>query len=209
MAIPATKYTYQENRRLGIKSAPAIYHGIDTKLFCPAAEPHTDRLLFAGRIAPQKGVLEAVKIARAAHQKLDIVGKVNAANEAYWQQILRLVDGDQIRYLGHKSQTELVGLMQQAKAFLFPMQAPEPFGQTTIEAQACGTPVIISDMGASNELVQDGKSGFLAKTEADFVRAIQKIDQINREDCRRHAQRFNIHDMAAQYIDLYKKLSAA
>jgi glycosyltransferase involved in cell wall biosynthesis len=204
--VPPTHYMAREDKRLGIPAAETIHHGIDLGLFKPGSEPAGDRLIFVGRISPNKGALEAVNIARAAKQPLDIVGKINQTDKPYWQQIEPLVDGEQIRYLGPKTQTEVVGLFQTAKAFVFPSQAQEAFGQVTIEAQACGTPVIISDVGASRELVDHGKSGFVAKSEADYIEAINNIGKIDRGDCRRFAEQFDLRAMVESYEELYLKL---
>lgn len=206
VAVPPTRYLAEENKKLGILSTDTIPHGIDLNLFKPTAKPIGDRLIFVGRIAPHKGVLEAVQIARTTHQDLDIVGKVKETDQAYWQRISPLIDGKHIKYLGPKTQTEVAALLREAKALIFPTQAPEAFGQVTIEAQACGTPVIINDLGASKELVDHGKSGFMVKTEAEYAEAIDQIGNIDRNYCRKFAEQFDIDTMFNSYELLYKKL---
>lgn len=206
LAVPPTHFMFEENNKIGIPSAEPIHHGIDLNLFAPSNEPPNDRLIFVGRIAPDKGVLEAVQIARVTGQKLDIVGRVKEKDNAYWQQIEPFVDGEQIKYLGAKTQPEIALLFSKAKAFIFPSKAPEAFGLVTIEAQACGTPVIISDVGASRELVDDGRSGFIAKSDSDYIEAIRNIESIDRTYCRKFAQQFDLQTMVDSYDQLYKKL---
>jgi glycosyltransferase involved in cell wall biosynthesis len=207
-AVPPTEYMLQEDKRLGIFSLGAIHHGIDLNLFKPWSVKPSDnsRFIFIGRISPRKGVLEAAQIAHAAGVGLDIVGKINHVDEEYWETIDPLVDGREIRYLGTKSQKEVCVLFQQAKAFLFPSLEPEAFGLVTIEAQACGSPVIISDIGAASELVIDGKTGFIVSSRQQYLSAIKNIDKIDRAYCREFAKRFDIKDMADEYLKLYKKL---
>lgn len=205
-SVPPTAYMAEKLRELGMQAAKTIYHGIDLELFKPTDSAKSNRFIFVGRIAPHKGVGEAVQIAKAAHINLDIVGKVNQIDQPYWQTILPHVDGEKIRYLGPKNQKEVAALMASAKAMIFPAQIIESFGQTTIEAQACGTPVIIQDIGASGELVQPEKTGFLVTSQAEYLEAIQKIDRLNPDDCRSFAETFDQHTMAASYEELYMKL---
>lgn len=206
VAVPPTHYMSEENKKLGILSDEVIPHGIDLDLFSPSEQPVSDRLIFVGRVAPHKGVLEAVQIARAAGQKLDIVGRIKDTDLPYWQKIEPLLDGDRIKYLGPKTHPEIAQLLSKARALVFPSQIPEAFGQVTIEAQACGTPVIISDVGASKEVVDHGKSGFVVKTKAEYIEAIDKLDTIDRRYCRQFAEQFDIDKMANNYDQLYKKL---
>jgi len=207
LAVPPTNFMYQQNKELGVPSAETIYHGIDLELFSPKDVPLSDRLLFVGRVTPDKGVEEAIKIARDLNQKLDIVGRVKEKDAGYWQQLAPLVDGEQIRYLGPKTQAELAVIFSQAKALVFPTKEPEAFGLVTVEAQACGTPVVISDIGPSKELVDHGKSGFVVKTLDEFTAAIRNIDSIDRKYCRQFAQKFDIREMANHYDRLYSQLS--
>jgi glycosyltransferase involved in cell wall biosynthesis len=198
-----------EDKKLGIRSAETIPHGIDLSIFRPSDEPVSDRLIFVGRISPQKGVLEAVRIAQAANQKLDIVGRIRDKDMEYWNGIEPYIDGEQIRFLGPKSQPEVARLFSRAKALIFPTQISEAFGLVTVEAQACGTPVIINDIGASRELIDNDKTGFLVGSEAEYMEAINNIGTIDRNDCRQFAQRFDLNEMADSYDRLYERLIAS
>ena len=204
--VPVTHFMEEEDARLGIPTAKMLYEGVDLSLFKPSTMPRSDRLIFVGRISPNKGVREAVQLTRMAGQALDIVGKVNDADIAYWKEVLPLVDGEKIKYLGSKSQTEVAQLFASAKAFLFPSQEPEAFGQVTIEAQACGTPVIISDVGASKELVQQGMTGFVCKTEKEYLEALDSVTAIDSSTCRSFAKQFDIGVMVREYENLYKNI---
>jgi glycosyltransferase involved in cell wall biosynthesis len=205
-AVPVTDYMLAMNRTLGIRSVDRIYHGIDLDTFTPSGTPKSNRFIFVGRIAPHKGVREVITLAKKAGVALDIIGKINTSDEAYWNTCLPDVDGEQIRYIGALPQEKVATALASAKAFLFSSQALEAFGQVTIEAQACGTPVVINDIGASSELVVNGKTGFVVSTDTEFIHAIGQIDSINPEDCRAYAEKFDVHAMAQQYEDLYKSL---
>lgn len=206
VAVPVTHLMQQTNRKLGIPATAPIYHGIDLSLFHPNQDAMTtSRLLFVGRIHPGKGVDKAIRYAIAAGAELDIVGKVNDSEREYWQELQPAIDGDVIRYLGPKRQTEVAELCQRAKALIFPNRHEEAFGQVIVEAQACGTPVIASSLGATSELIRDGETGFLCKTDEDFVRSIARVDRIDRKACSTHAQMFDFHTMVAAYDALYIK----
>lgn len=206
IAVPVTNLMHREDRRLGIPTTDVIYHGIDLDLFKPQTEPHADRFLFVGRITPNKGVLETVLHAKRTGIQLDIVGKINESDKPYWDSILPYVDGDIIRYLGPKTQPEVVLLMASAKAMIFMPQTPEAFGQTIIEAQACGAPIVINDMGANSELVQHGRTGYICVSDEEFTAAIHSIDDVSRDECVAWAQSFDINTMVARYSELYARL---
>lgn len=209
VVVPVTDLMRRTDAEYGIHHSDVIYHGVDLSLFSYQAKPTTDRLLFVGRLAPSKGVKEAIEYAAQAGCGLDIIGKLRPKEQAYWDEISPHIDGDRIAYHGSKSHEEVVEYMQNARAMIFPSQQPEAFGLVTIEAQACGTPVIISDVGASSELVVHGKTGFVAQTTEKFVQAISGVAVLNRADCRNNAERFDIETMNLAYIELYEGLRTA
>lgn len=206
LAVPVTHYMAVEDKRLGIPAAKVIYHGIDLRAFKLSDAERSDRLLFVGRIAPHKGVREAVQAAHQAGAKLDIVGKINDTDQAYWNGILPLVDGRQIRYLGPKDRNEVITLLSAAKAMLFLPQQLEAFGQTIIESQACGTPVILNGLGAASELVAVGSTGFIVSNASDFEEAIRSVSSLDPNACRAFAEEFDQQAMVAAYESLYESL---
>lgn len=207
-AVPPTKYIGRTDTQLGIQVAEVIPHGIDLERFVFTPDTPRSRFVFVGRIAPGKGVRQAVAYAKAAGVPLDIIGKITEDNQAYWESILPDIDGTQIRYLGPKDHTEIPAFFGAAKGFLFPTQEAEAFGLVTIEAQACGAPVIIGDKGASSELIQEGKTGFIARTDADFIHALQNTASLDPAACRSFAEQFDEKAMFRAYERLYRRLLA-
>lgn len=205
--VASTRFMAQKDKELGIRVTEVIPLGIDLNLFQPDKGRRTDRLLFVGRITANKGVLEAVQAALQAGVGLDIIGKVNKSDQAYWDSILPLIDGEHIRYLGPKTQPEVARALASAKALIFPSKTEEAFGQVTVEAQACGTPVIISNVGASAELVIDRQTGYVVSSPSGYVQAIHNLDTIDRQACRQNALRFDIRTMYARYDALYHALT--
>ncbi len=208
LAVPVTNFMAEANHHLGIKSTDVIYHGIDLEKFGYSSKKRSDRFVFVGRIAPHKEVHRTVAIAKAAGIGLDIIGKINPKDMEYWHGIEPLVDGQQIKYLGAKNQQEVAEAFTNAKGFIFASEHLEAFGQVIVEAQACGTPVIVSDVGANGELVNNEVSGFLATTDESFIEAINKIDQIDSHKCRVQAERFDVSKMLKQYDELYERIGS-
>ncbi len=184
-----------------------VYHGIYPEEFEFNDSPG-DYLAFLGRIHPQKGPVHAIKIAKKTGQKLIIAAKTDPAEFGYLRKRVRpLIDGKQIIFVGEVGHEEKVKLLKNAKALLSPLQWDEPFGITNIEAMACGTPVITTRRGSMPEIIVDGQTGFLCRTQAEMVRAINNINQLDRRACREHVEKnFTARRMAENYIKTFAKI---
>lgn len=185
-----------------------VYNGTDLELFT-FSEEHEEYLLFSGRITAEKGVKEAIHVANEAGLKLLIIGPVTHGSQEYFDRYIKPELNENILYLGRMDQDQLVKYYQKAKALLTPIQWEEPFGLTTVEAMACGTPVISLHRGASAEIIEDGKSGFIVNSLNEMVEAVAKVDQIKRLDCRaRVEQAFSYELMIDHYEQAFMKLLA-
>lgn len=143
-----------------LRFCATVYNGINPNKFSFSGE-HEDYLLFAGRITPEKGVKEAIEVAKQTNRRLFIIGPVYEANQEYFNQYIKPELNDKILYLGFMEQEQLVKYYQKAAAMLMPIQWEEPFGLTMVEAMACGTPVIALRHGSVPEVMVDGKTGFI------------------------------------------------
>lgn len=183
-----------------------IYNGTDLQLF-DFTEKHEDYLLFAGRITAEKGVKEAIKVAKESNHRLLIVGPINHGSQGYFDQYIKPELDDRILYLGRMDQPQLVKYYQKAKAVLTPVQWEEPFGLTTIEAMACGTPVISLHRGAAPEVIVDGKTGFVVNSLTDMIEAVGKIDTIDRRACRELVEhKFGYERMVDHYEQAFLEM---
>jgi glycosyltransferase involved in cell wall biosynthesis len=197
-----------------IKRSWVVYNGIDLDLF-KFSGTSKDELLWAGRVEHYKGIENAVKLAKMARMRINLVGKLDPAKRPYFEKKIKPYLNQKIRYLGELSQRQLVPLYQKALAFIYPIEWAEPFGLTMVEAQACGTPVIVFDRGSAREVVQDKKTGFVVpfldqggeKNYAGLLAALKNIRQIKREDCREFIeQNFTIEKMVRSYEKIYQEL---
>ncbi len=195
----------EADRHPSLTYAATIHHGIDLARFTPRTEPG-EYLLAYGRIHPDKGTADAIRIARGAGLPLVIAGPIH--DEAYYEQeVAPHVDGDRVRYAGSVGPEEGNRLLGGARCLLHPIHFEEPFGLSVVEAGACGTPVVAYPRGALPEIVDDGVSGLLVADEDGAVAAVARIDELDRDACRRHVEaRFSHERMVQDYLALYERI---
>jgi UDP-glucose:tetrahydrobiopterin glucosyltransferase len=187
-----------------------IYNGLDLNVipFVPQVQSQAP-LLYAGRIAPEKGVEAAIDIAEQAQKPLFIAG--NIYDQQYYHQriVPRIQQADgRIRYLGHLDHATLWRIMGQSLGLLFPIAWDEPFGLTPVEAMATGTPVIAFRRGAAEEIILQGETGFLVEP-GEIAQAAVLVDallNLPRARCRAHVeQHFSLERMLDEYEHIYIK----
>ena len=144
----------------GINIVRVIYHGLPLEKY-PFNPSPQDYLLWLSRIGPDKGIAEAIDIAKLSGEKLIISGNILPQYADYFEfRIKPLIEGKQIQFVGASDFEKKIELLKNAKAFIFPIKRPEPFGLVVIESMACGVPVIAFKEGSLPELIENGKTGF-------------------------------------------------
>jgi glycosyltransferase involved in cell wall biosynthesis len=186
-----------------------IHHGIDPDRY-PVGRGDGGYLLFLGRMTPDKGVREAVAVARAAGQHLVIAAKAReAAEQRYFAEEIEPLLDDGVHFVGEATGEIKLALLGGASALLNPIQWAEPFGLVMIEALACGTPVVACPNGAATEIVDDGHTGFLCSESAGLVEAVQQIHDLDRAACRAAVvDRFSSTRMVSDYLTVYRDMLA-
>jgi len=185
-----------------------VYHGLPDPV-CPYnPAPRADYLAFLGRASPEKGLERAIEIARRAGIRLRIAAKVDRADEPYWRtRIEPLLAHPLIEYLGEVDEAAKPALLGNARALLFPIDWPEPFGLAMIEAMSCGTPVIAWPHGAVPEIVEHGVTGLIVDSIERAVDAVQAAAHLDRQAVRRRfEERFSAARMARDYLGVYRSL---
>ena len=184
--------------------AGTVLHGVQTDLYPYQATPD-GYLLFLGRISPEKGPDRAIAIAKRMGLPLKIAAKVDPADAAYFQDEIRpLLDHPLIEFLGEVGGMAKARLLGGAKALLFPINWPEPFGLVMIEAMACGTPVVAYRCGSVPEVIQEGVTGFIVEDEDQAVDAVGRLGELERRRVRSMFElRFSATAMARRYLALY------
>ncbi|HLW48298.1 MAG TPA: glycosyltransferase family 4 protein [bacterium] len=182
-----------------------VYNGIDLRHFT-LREGSGGYLAFLGRISPEKGVDRAIEIAQAVDMPLRIAAKIDPVDREYFTaKIKPLLRDPRVEYIGEIDETQKDEFLGNAFAYLFPINWPEPFGMTMIEAMACGTPVIAMNFGSVPEVVVDGQTGFVCRSQAEMIDAVQRTGDLSRNACRAHVENhFSAFRMAEMYETAYR-----
>ena len=163
------------------------------------------RFLSLGLMLPLKGHLEAMRLCRKLDVGLDVVGGTMPTDDQTYKGIVeRLCDGGQIQYWGDVDDDTKIALMQNAKALIYPQGQLEVHSHKSIEAMACGCPVITYDRGAMKEVI--GTGGVVVDTEAEFLNAMENIDCLDINP-REWAQKWDIHKVVGDYLPLYEEVA--
>jgi glycosyltransferase involved in cell wall biosynthesis len=184
-----------------------VHHGLPPDLL-PFNPGPGSYLAFLGRISPEKRVDRAIAIARACGQPLRIAAKVDPADTDYFEREIRpLLDDPLVEFIGEIGDAEKAAFLGHARALLFPIDWPEPFGLVMIEALACGTPVIAFRGGSVAEVIDNGLTGFIVETLEEAIAATGRIGTLDRRICRAvFEDRFTVARMAANYVSLYDRV---
>jgi glycosyltransferase involved in cell wall biosynthesis len=182
-----------------------VPHGLPRDLLCPSLNARGGYLAFLGRIAPEKRVDRAIEIARAVGLPLKIAAKVDRVDEEYFHsEIEPLLHQPGIEYIGEIDDRAKSRFLGDARALLFPIDWPEPFGLVMIEAMACGTPVLAFHRGATHEVVDAGVTGYVAENVGEAICKIGSVLALDRGQVRRRfEERFTAGRMTRDYLDIY------
>src|SRR5689334_1615155 len=184
-----------------------IHHGLPEKLLTPRPVKPS-YLAFLGRIAPEKGVDRAIRIAREVGIPLKMAAKVDRADREYFEEkIKHLIDGTSVEYIGEIADHEKSEFLSGALGLMVTIDWPEPFGLVMIEAMACGTPVIAFNRGSVPEIIEEGLTGFIVEDEQGAIGAAYRLGELSRERIRaRFEERFTARRMALDYLAAYRGL---
>src|SRR5262249_29151145 len=150
-----------------------------------------------GRFIPGKNPLAAVAAARALGVRLLLAGP---RNDYFRDHVEPLVDGRCVEYVGYVAGRARDQLLGRARALLYPVGAPEPFGLVQVEALMCGTPVVAMRVGAVPEIIDEGITGYTATSTDEFLLGVTRSFTLDRRRVRERAEeRFSARRMAGQY----------
>jgi len=184
-----------------------VHHGLPEEFYTFREQPGS-YLAFLGRISPEKGVDQAIEMAKRTGIPLKVAAKVDRADREYYEAMIKpLLDDPIVEYIGEIGDKDKNEFLGHARALLMPVNWPEPFGLVSIEALACGTPVIAYNRGAVPEVLKDGLTGFVVPNLQAATEAVLRLPQVSRRSCRRHFEnRFTASRMSKDYEILYNKL---
>jgi glycosyltransferase involved in cell wall biosynthesis len=187
-----------------------IHHGLPFEHAPFSAEPG-DYLAFVGRITPEKGIEDAIELARRTGRKLRMAGKVYDLHEKeHFAEVVQPALDDpevDLEFLGEIDPRERDPMLAGALATVMLGAWPEPFGLVAIESMATGTPVIARRAGGLTETVEHGVDGFLVDDITEAELAVQQVGELDRTRIRERAlERFSPRRMAADYEAVFRQL---
>lgn len=171
-----------------------------------------DALCFVGRVAPEKGIVEAIEIAALAGRPLRIAAKVapGGTERAYYDEVFKpALDaaGSDVEFLGELAQADRDQLFAESYASLMPGAWPEPFGLVAIEALATGTPVVARRIGALPEIIREGVDGFFGDDVTAMAFVLDRVADLDRAAIRASVlDRFSAERMTDGYEDVYRQV---
>ncbi|HEY1632903.1 MAG TPA: glycosyltransferase family 4 protein [Rhizomicrobium sp.] len=184
-----------------------IYHGLPAGLHRPNYNPE-GYFAFLGRVSPEKGPEHAIEIAKRTGTTLKIAAKVDNADKVYFEERVKpLLDHPLIEFIGEIDETQKTDFLGNAKALLFPINWPEPFGLVMIEAMACATPVVAYRHGSVPEVLDNGVTGYVVNDLEEAVTAAGWVGSLDRRRIRHvFDTRFTAERMAQNYVATYERL---
>jgi glycosyltransferase involved in cell wall biosynthesis len=184
-----------------------IHHGLPDRLCTPRGGDKS-YFAFLGRIAPEKRVDIAIRVAEHCGIPLKIAAKIDRADGDYYDEKIKpMMDSSYVDYIGEINDEQKSDFLGDAIALLVPIDWPEPFGIVMIEAMACGTPVIAFNRGSVSEIIEDGVTGFIVEDEVGAIGAVDRLRHLSRARIRqRFEQRFTARRMATDYLAVYREL---
>ena len=211
--VPLVSISDDQRRPIpGANWQATVYHGLPRDLHAFRDRPG-DYLAFLGRISPEKRLDRAVEIARRAGMKLKVAAKIYPAERDYYQQtIAPLLQESRsfVEFVGEVGGREKDDFLGNARALLFPIDWPEPFGLVMIEAMACGTPVIAWRNGSVPEVIDEGVTGFVVGSVEQAAAAVRRVACLSRRVCREAFEaRFDATRMARDYLEVYRRQARA
>ena len=207
--MPLVSISYAQRKPMPpVNWLATVYHGLPQNLYRPYPVARGHYLAFLGRICPEKGIEDAIAIARRTGIPLKIGAKVDKADREYFEARIEPELRDPLlEFVGEVNDAEKNELLGNALAMLFPIAWPEPFGLVMIEAAACGTPVIAFPCGSVPEIVEDGVTGFLVQNVEEAAHAVGRAQTLDRAQIRRRfEQRFTVGRMTGKYLDVYNRV---
>lgn len=187
-----------------------VHHGISPQGYRFHARGDGNYLAFLGRISPEKRPDRAIEIAIASGIPIRLAAKVDRVDREYFEQRIRpMLDHPLVSFIGEIDDDQKAGFLGNARALLFPIDWPEPFGLVMVEAMACGTPVIAWNCGSVPEVVKHGRTGWIVEDMAQAVAAVHAVDKLSRAQIRAAFENhFTADAMASRYVRLYRQLAS-
>lgn len=206
--LVAVSYS-QQSQQPGARWEGVVHNGL-TLGPPPANRYRADALCFVGRIVPEKGIVDAIEIARITGRKLRIVAKepwLPTEREYYDAVFVPARERADVEEMGELRPSDRDDVLAESFASVMPGGWPEPFGLAAVESLACGTPVICRPVGGLREIVRHGVDGFVGATVDEMAACVARVSELDRDAISESArERFSAARMADGYERVYAKM---
>jgi glycosyltransferase involved in cell wall biosynthesis len=194
--VPSKEYlTLLANRGLDRSKMQILIKGIDTNLFQVKTEKKAHlmykyqikdgiNLLYAGRISKDKNLDFLIEIHRLLSKKRRDINLLIIGDGPYYNDLLeKASQSERIHFTGKIPREELPELYSSSDVFVFP-STTDTFGMVVLEAQACGLPSVVSDVGGPKEILVDGKTGYVAENNNlnDWIAKVEKLIEMKEKE---------------------------
>ncbi len=187
-----------------------VGNGFDLARYRPPSPDAVQPALgWAGRIAPEKGLEDAARVAAGLGLPLRVWGL--REDEAYATAVERLVPAGTIEWRGFLATDRFQAELGLCRVFLNTPKWNEAFGNVVVEAMACGVPIAAYARGGPGELVHEGCNGALAQADdlAALAAAVQRAAGLDRAACRRWAELHHAPEVFTQRIEAWLQAALA
>lgn len=189
---------------------PPVPNGVDLAALRPGPRKRPFALAL-GRICREKGYHDGIAAAREAGLPLVLAGEVfpYGDHQRYFREEIEPRLGEGVRFAGPLDLRRKRRLLAAARCLIVPSRIAETCSLVSMEALACGTPVVAFRVGALPEVIDHGRTGFLVSDVREMTQALREVDALDPAACRREAERrFSSAVMVSRYLDLYRQLAA-
>jgi len=196
-------HTHRQSKDYLLKTHPIIVgNGFDKENYF-FNKNKNGPLGWAGRIAPEKGLEDAVKVANDLDEKLLVWGLIE--DKEYATKIENTFTKGMVEWRGFLPTSQFQEQLGQCRAFINTPKWNEAYGNVIVEALACGVPVIAYDRGGPGELIEDGFNGFLVQPNdlQGMIKAIKSVSKIKRRNCREWFEKNASNKVFAERVELW------
>jgi len=162
---------------------------------------------WVGRVAPEKGLEDAVYVASEIGEKLSVWGFIE--DKDYASKIEETYPSGQICWKGFLQTNKLQKELGNCRALINTPKWNEAYGNVIVEAMACGVPVVAYKKGGPGEIIQHGETGFLVKADdrKGLLTYTKQINSISRKKCREWVENnASSHIFAEKVVSWLKKV---
>jgi len=202
-----TKIQAETYAFMNAETITKLYGGVNLSTF--QFSKHAEhQLCWVGRISPEKNIQDALLTARALQLPIAICGTIQ--DQEYWEKIQKEFSDVTYMYHGLLPQEKLAKIIGNSSVFLMTSKKPlvEAFGNVTIESLACGTPVVAYAGGGADEIIENGKSGYMVESQqqTDFTQAVKDAFLLDRMKVRERGEAFSLEQMAKRYVTWFDSI---